>query len=62
MELAMTDEILTAQELCKYLKIPRSSLYKLAREKNIPGFRVGRHWRFKKSKFEAWLEKQESAE
>lgn len=56
----MTDEILTAEDICKYLKIPRSSLYKLAREKNIPAFRVGRHWRFKKSKIDAWLEKQEN--
>jgi len=56
----MTDEILTAEDVCKYLKIPRSSLYKLAREKNLPAYRVGRHWRFKRSKVEAWLEKQEN--
>lgn len=57
----MTEEILTAEDVCKYLKIPRSSLYKLAREKGIPAFRVGRHWRFKKDKLAAWLEKQENA-
>ena len=57
----MKDEILTAKEVCKYLKIPRSSLYKLSRDKEIPAFKVGRHWRFKKEKFEKWLEKQENA-
>ncbi|MBI4972873.1 MAG: helix-turn-helix domain-containing protein [Candidatus Omnitrophica bacterium] len=56
----MTDEILTAEDICRYLKIPRSSLYKLAREKEIPSFRVGRHWRFKKEKIEKWVERQEN--
>ena len=57
----MTDEILTAEEVCKYLRIPRSSLYKLAKEKKIPAFRVGRHWRFKKAKIEEWVERQQEA-
>ena len=56
----MEDEILTAEEVCGYLKLPRSSLYKLAREKGIPAFRVGRHWRFKKDKLEKWLKIQEN--
>jgi len=56
----MSDEILTAQDICKYLKIPRSSLYQLARRRKIPAFRVGRHWRFKKAKIEEWVEKQEN--
>jgi excisionase family DNA binding protein len=58
----MVDEILTSEEVCKYLKIPRSSLYKLAGDKEIPAFKVGRHWRFKKEKLDAWLEKQENIE
>jgi len=57
----MTDKILTAEEVCKYLRIPRSSLYKLAKEKKIPAFRVGRHWRFKKIKIEEWVERQQEA-
>ena len=57
----MTEEILSAEEVYKYLKIPRSTLYKLARDKEIPAFKVGRHWRFKKEKLETWLEKQENA-
>lgn len=57
----MSEEILTTEEVYKYLKIPRSSLYKLAEDKEIPAFKVGRHWRFKKSKIDAWVEKQENA-
>ncbi|MBN2119939.1 MAG: helix-turn-helix domain-containing protein [Candidatus Omnitrophica bacterium] len=52
--------ILTAEEVCKYLKIPRSSLYQLARTGKIPAFRVGKHWRFKKAKIEEWVENQEN--
>jgi excisionase family DNA binding protein len=55
----MSSEILTAEDVCKYLKIPRSTLYKLCRDKKIPAFRVGRHWRFNKDKVEGWVDNQE---
>ncbi|MBD3246469.1 MAG: helix-turn-helix domain-containing protein [Candidatus Omnitrophica bacterium] len=55
----MTDQILTAIDVCKYLRIPRSTLYKLAQTRQIPAFRVGRHWRFKKEKIEEWVSRQE---
>jgi len=51
-------DILTAEEICQYLKIPRSTLYKLINDKKIPAFRVGRHWRFRKEQIEEWVEKQ----
>ncbi|MCF7908519.1 MAG: helix-turn-helix domain-containing protein [Candidatus Omnitrophica bacterium] len=56
----MSGEILTVGDVCEYLKIPRSTLYKLSKDKIIPAFRVGRHWRFQKEKIEAWLEGQTS--
>ncbi|UCC94587.1 MAG: helix-turn-helix domain-containing protein [Candidatus Omnitrophota bacterium] len=55
----MTDEILTADDVCKYLKIPRSTLYQLAKDKKIPAFKVGRHWRFKRERVQDWVERQE---
>ena len=54
----MGNDIWTVEEICEYLKIPRSTLYKLIRDKRIPAFRVGRHWRFQKDKIEEWVEKQ----
>jgi len=57
----MTEEILTAEEVCKYLRLPRSSLYQLARDRKIPAFRAGRHWRFKREKIKEWVEKQENS-
>jgi excisionase family DNA binding protein len=39
-------DILTVEEAAELLKIPRSSVYKLAQEGKIPAKKVGRHWRF----------------
>ncbi len=39
-------EVLTIDELSEYLRISKSSLYKLAQEGKVPGQKVGRHWRF----------------
>jgi len=49
-------DILTIEELSVYLKIPRSTLYKLVREGKIPSQKVGRHWRFRKKAIDRWLE------
>jgi excisionase family DNA binding protein len=49
-------EIMTIIETCNYLRIPRSSLYKLAQEGKIPCQKVGRHWRFRREAIDRWLE------
>jgi excisionase family DNA binding protein len=49
------DVVLTIDELSVYLKVPKSTLYKLVREGKIPCQKVGRHWRFHKSAIEVWL-------
>jgi excisionase family DNA binding protein len=49
-------EVLTIQELAAYLKIPKSTLYKLVREGKIPSQKIGRHWRFRKGAIDHWLE------
>jgi excisionase family DNA binding protein len=42
------DNVLTIEELAVYLKISKSSLYKLAQKGEIPGQKVGKHWRFRR--------------
>lgn len=51
-------DILTIQELAVYLKIPKSTLYKLVREGKIPSQKIGRHWRFRKQAIDNWLEQR----
>jgi len=38
--------IVTAKEVGHYLKLTESTIYKLAASGEIPGFRVGKSWRF----------------
>jgi excisionase family DNA binding protein len=49
------DNVLTIDELSVYLKIAKSTLYKLAQEGRLPGQKVGRHWRFHREAIDAWL-------
>ena len=48
--------VLTINELAAYLKIAKSTLYKLAQEGRIPGQKVGKHWRFRKEAIDRWLD------
>ena len=50
------DEVLTIDELAIYLKVSKSTLYKLAQEGSVPGQKVGKHWRFKRDVIDRWLE------
>ena len=54
---AKQDSVMTIGELSKYLKISKSTLYKLAQEGKLPSQKVGRHWRFHRDAVDAWLGK-----
>ena len=49
-------DVLTIDELSAYLKISKSTLYKLVREGKVPCQKIGRHWRFRKEAIDRWLE------
>lgn len=51
----MDNDVLTVSELSLYLKIPKSTLYKIVREGKVPSQKVGRHWRFHKQAIDQWL-------
>ena len=51
-------QVLTIEEASKYLRIPLSTLYKLAQDKKIPCQKVGRHWRFRKETIDHWLDER----
>ena len=52
------DAVLTIDELSGYLKIPKSTLYKLLQEGKVPGQKVGRHWRFSRKAIDRWIERK----
>lgn len=53
---AKLGDVLTIEDLSEYLKISKSTLYKLVREGTIPCQKIGRHWRFRKEAIDRWLE------
>lgn len=52
-------EFWTAEEVSRYLRIPQSTIYKLVQDKRLPGFKVGKHWRFSKDTIQKWIKNQE---
>lgn len=56
----MDSKLLTAIEVAEYLRLPLSTVYKLVQEKRLPGFKVGKHWRFRKDVIQKWIRDQES--
>ena len=51
------DKILTVKELSVYLKIPKTTIYKLVREGKIPSQKIGRHLRFHREVIEEWMKR-----
>ena len=56
------DEIMTVTDVAEYLKISEVTTYKFVQEGKIPGFKVGRHWRVKRSDLAEFIEKQKKGE
>jgi excisionase family DNA binding protein len=57
--MAEMDEFWTAEEVSNYLRIPQSTIYKLAQDKVLPGFKVGKHWRFRRETILEWIKTRE---
>ena len=55
----MQTDIMTIKELAAYLKMAEKTLYRLAANGDVPGFKIGGAWRFRKSEIDAWIEKKE---
>lgn len=49
-------EILTVRELAEYLKVKPGTIYRMAAAGQIPGFKVGGSWRFRRGEIDAWTE------
>jgi excisionase family DNA binding protein len=54
----MTDtdgEILTLDEVAAYLKAGKRTVYRLAQKGEIPAFKLGGTWRFRRSELDLWI-------
>jgi excisionase family DNA binding protein len=55
-----TREILTPREAAEYLSVHVRTIYRLAKNGDIPGRKVGGSWRFKKDTLDEWLSLREN--
>ena len=51
----MPGEIMSIKEVAEYLGIHEITIYKLANEGRLPGFKVGGQWRFQKDVLDKWI-------
>lgn len=51
----MREPLLTTEQVARYLKVDKFTVYRLVAQKKLPAFRVGNQWRFKASILERWL-------
>lgn len=55
--------MLTVHDVAEILKVPVSWVYVRTRDHSpdrIPGYRLGKYWRFREAEVRAWLERHKS--
>ncbi len=55
----MKSDVMTMEEVAEYLKLKLKTAYALAARGDLPGFKVGASWRFRKSEIDRWIREQE---
>lgn len=55
------NELLTAGDVAERLHVPRSWVYRAAREGDLPSVRCGRYRRFDEGDVERWISRQKGA-
>ncbi len=48
-------EILTVLDVARFLRVPKSTVYKLARVGELPASKIGKHWRFLRRDIQQWV-------
>ena len=46
---------MTVLTLARYLRCDKTTIYRLLKTKQIPAFKVGSDWRFRRSDIDAWI-------
>lgn len=47
-------KVITVGELSEYLRVHRSTLYRLLKKGRLPGFKIGSDWRFNLETIDKW--------
>ena len=53
------DEILTLKEVAALLKVGEKTIYSMAKDAQLPAFKVRGQWRFRRVDIDQWIEHQQ---
>ena len=53
--------VMTVKEVAQYLRANQRTVYRLAVDRKLPGFKVGTTWRFKRADIDGWIAAQSIA-
>lgn len=54
----MMEPLLSVDAVAAILGVKRDTVYKLIDRNDLPGFKVGRLWKFRRQEVDAWVDKQ----
>jgi excisionase family DNA binding protein len=57
----MIEEVLTIKDVAARLKLAEKTVYAMAKEGELPAFKVRGQWRIRKVDFDHWIEAQAKA-
>ena len=52
---AVDDRWLSVDEVAEYLGVSKDTVYAWITDKGMPGYKVGRFWKFKRDDVDAWV-------
>lgn len=58
---ARAELVMTVKEVAQYLRVNQRTVYRLAVDHKLPGFKVGATWRFKRVDIDSWIAAQSNA-
>ena len=48
------DTIMTMDEVCEFLRVHKSTVYRMLKRGLMPAFKVGSDWRFSRARLDEW--------
>ena len=55
------DDVLTIPDVASLLKVTEKTVYSLVRKGDLPAFKVGGQWRFRRTAIDSWIEVKTNA-
>ena len=52
------DKLLTTQQVAALLQISKFTVYRMAVDRAIPAFKIGKVWRVRESDLDKWIDEQ----